>query len=197
MNTNLLLAKGIKLEYATLVWNVISCIPLIIFSRQQNSLALFGFGIDSVIEILASVIVIWQLKAAYNKRDEELAIKCIGVSFILLSVYIIIQAWLNFTSSSIPKPTIISIIWLMITALVMFSLANGKNRIGKKINNPVLLAESKVTVIDGLLAVSVLIGLVFVKYFGWKWMDTISSFVIVFYGMKEAIHAFKSINSNH
>jgi multisubunit Na+/H+ antiporter MnhG subunit len=126
MNTDHLLAKVVKLEYDTLGWNVVSCVPLIIFSRQQHSLALFGFGVDSVIEILASVIVIWQLKAAYNKRHEQLAVKCIGVSFILLSVYIIIQAWLNLTGSFSPKPTIVSIIWLLVTALVMFSLANGK-----------------------------------------------------------------------
>ncbi|QEM06624.1 cation transporter [Mucilaginibacter rubeus] len=182
---------GLKLEYATLAWNLISFIPMIMLSQAQNSLSLFGFGIDSLIEVLASVVVIWQLKAV-SKHNEQLAIKIIGVSFLLLSTYLIVQTFFGLHRQLAPQPSLITIFWLILTALVMFALAAGKQHFGRLLENPVLIAESKVTVIDGLLAVSVLTGLLFIKYLGWSWMDMASTVIIALYGFREAFHSFKS-----
>ena len=188
MNQNThLLKQGLLLEYGTLLWNIGGCGIVIFLALKANSLALFGFGIDSVIEILASVIVIWQLKAI-NKDKEKLAERMIGISFILLSLYILIQAYIAVTKQIHPQPSVLGIVFLVITALVMFFLAYGKKIVGKKLNNPVLIAEAKVTVIDGLLAVAVLIGLLLNAYFGLWWADTVASLVIVYYGVREAVH---------
>ncbi len=183
------LQKGLLLEYVTLGWNVIGCVIVIALAVKASSLSLFGFGIDSVIEIFASVVVIWQLRAI-NKIYEGLATKLIGVAFILLSLYIVTQVTFGLAHHSHASPSVDGIIWLTVTAIVMFLLAYGKKKVGQKIDNPVLIAESRVTVIDGLLAVSVLIGLLATTYLGWWWTDSAASLVIVFYGIKEALHAF-------
>ncbi|MCX6756081.1 MAG: cation transporter [Candidatus Nomurabacteria bacterium] len=133
------------------------------------------------------MVVIWQLKAI-NKNNEKLAERMIGVSFILLSIYILIEVYFSLTSGIHSQVSLLGGIWLFVTALVMFALAYGKSVVGKKLDNPVLKAESKVTVIDGLLATSVLVGLLLNAVFGLWWADAVASLVIVYYGIQEAIH---------
>jgi divalent metal cation (Fe/Co/Zn/Cd) transporter len=157
---------------------------------KAASLSLFGFGIDSVIEIFASVVVIWQLKSI-NKNREKFATKLIGIAFIVLSAYILIQALMALLNSKHSHPSLFGILWLFVTVIVMFALAYGKKKAGAVLQNSVLLAEAKVTIIDGLLAVSVLVGLLLSTYLGWWWADILSSLVIVFYGIREAVHVFR------
>lgn len=185
-----LLKQGLFLEYVTLGWNIIGCVIVIFLALKASSLSLFGFGIDSVIEIGASVVVIWQLKLI-NKDKEVFATKLIGVAFVLLSIYITAQAILAFIHKSHSLPSSFGMLWLLVTAIVMLSLAYGKKKIGTVLQNPVLLAEAKVTVIDGMLAVSVLVGLLLNVYLGWWWADILASLIIVFYGIREAVHVFK------
>lgn len=189
MDKNKLLKQGLLLEYTTLAWNIVGCIILLLVLKT-NSISLFGFGIDSAIEILASTVVIWQLKAI-NKDKEKLAEKMIGISFILLSIYILIEVYFSLTQRIHSQVSLLGGVWLFITAVAMFALAYGKSVVGKKINNPVLIAEAKVTVIDGLLAVSVLVGLVLNTYFGLWWADAVAGLVIVYYGLREASHTLK------
>jgi divalent metal cation (Fe/Co/Zn/Cd) transporter len=72
----------------------------------------------------------------------------------------------------------------------MFALAAGKARTGRALGNPVLLTEGRVTTIDGLLAVAVLVGLVLNAVFGWWWADPLTAFVLVYYALREAWHIF-------
>lgn len=189
MNTQKLLRRGLGLEYITLGWNVVGCV-ILLFLIKAPSLSLFGFGIDSAIEILASVIVVWQLKAV-NKDKEKLAEKMIGISFILLSIYILVEVYFSLIGKMHAAGSIVGIMWLALTAVAMFLLAYGKKKTGEALHNPVLQAESKVTLIDGLLATSVLVGLLLNVVFGLWWADAVASLVIVYYGICEAIHVLK------
>ena len=81
--------------------------------------------------------------------------------------------------------------WTALTAAVMFTLAAGKARTGAALDNPVLRTEGRVTLIDGLLALSVLIGLTLNATAGAWWADPVAGFVIVFYGIKEAVSIFR------
>lgn len=181
------LRKGLVLEYFTLAWNIVGCVVVLILALNASSLSLFGFGIDSVIEIFASVVVIWQLKSI-NKDKEQFASRLIGSAFVLLSLYILVQAIIAILDGTHAHSSAFGIVWLLLTGVVMFVLAYGKKKVGVALNNPVLLAEAKVTFIDGLLAVSVLVGLLLNACFGWWWADILASLVIVFYGIQEAIH---------
>ena len=185
-----LLKHGLALEYATLGWNVVGCGILILAALSARSVALFGFGIDSVIEIFASVIVVWQLRAAH-KRNEKTALKCIGTAFILLAVYLIVQSSLALIRGIHPKESLIGIVWLALTCLVMFALAHGKKKTGDALQHAVLQAEAKVTVVDGILAAIVLVSLLASSLFGIWWIDAIAGFVIAGYSIKEGLHAWK------
>src|SRR3954453_22402798 len=87
----LLLRRGLRLEYITLGWNVVGVIIVTIAATRAGSVALAGFALDSLIEISASIVVVWQLKGTAEER-ERLAMRLIGVAFLALAVYIAAQA---------------------------------------------------------------------------------------------------------
>jgi divalent metal cation (Fe/Co/Zn/Cd) transporter len=179
------------LEYATLGWNVVGCVIVLASAYAARSVALAGFGIDSVIEIFASVVVVWQLKAAGQQR-ERFAERLIGIAFLLLAVYIALQATIVLVTQFHPKTSQVGAAWLLLTVAAMFLLAYGKNRTGAALGNPVLQKESMVTVVDGILAASVLAGIALNATFGLWWADPLAGLVIVFYGAREGTHALLS-----
>ena len=87
-----LLQYGAMLEYATLFWNVVGTVVLIIAAIAASSVALAGFGVDSLIEIVASAVVVWQLKGDEGSGRERRALSVIAVAFVLLAIYIAIQS---------------------------------------------------------------------------------------------------------
>ena len=120
-----LLRRGPNLEYATLGWNLVGSVIVLAAATAARSVALAGFGLDSVIEILASAVVIWQLRGVDQGRERR-AMRIIGVAFIALSVYITIQSRYVLATSSHPDPSPVGIAWLALTVGVMFVLAAGK-----------------------------------------------------------------------
>ncbi len=172
------------LEYVTLAWNVVGCWIVLGAAYAARSVALVGFGIDSVIEIFASVIVVWQLKAI-KKDQEQLAERLIGVAFLLLAIYIALQSAIVLYAGFHPKTSSLGIIWLTLTVLAMLLLAHGKGQTGKALGNPVLQREARVTAIDGVLAGTVLMGIALNALFGLWWADPLAALVIVYYGVRE------------
>jgi divalent metal cation (Fe/Co/Zn/Cd) transporter len=170
-------------------WNVVGIVVLAYAALAARSVALAGFGLDSVVEIGASVVVLWELTDASKSRQTR-ALKRIGAAFMLLSLYIAVQSTVVLLTRYHPKHSLLGIGWTAVTALVMFTLAAGKARTGKELLNPVLQLEGRVTFVDGLLATAVLIGLVLNVVFHAWWADPLAGYVIVFYGVKESITIF-------
>lgn len=186
----MLLRRGLMLEYATLTWNVVGTTVLILAAVSVGSVALAGFGVDSLIEVVASAVVVWQLKGEAGSGRERRALRIIAIAFLLLAIYIAVQSVLTFASHSHPGHSTLGIVWLAVTVLAMFALAAGKRDTGKRLSNPVLKTEARVTVIDGALAAAVLAGVVLNAAFGWWWADPLSALVVLVYGLREARHAW-------
>jgi len=185
-----LLRRGLRLEYATLGWNVVGSVVVIAAAFAARSVALAGFGLDSLIEILASCVVVWQLKNEGHDRERR-ALRLIGVAFILLAVYIGAQSLYVLVAGFRPHQSLLGILWLALTAVAMFALAYGKSATGRELRNRVLETEARVTVIDGILAISVLVGLSLNAAAGWWWADPVAAFVIVYYGLREGRAALR------
>ena len=181
-----LLRRGFQLEWATLLWNVIGVGVLIFLVLGSRSVALLGFGLDSLIEIGASIVVLWELSGAGTRRQRR-ALGLIGVAFAALGIYIFVQSTFTLITHHHATVLIGSILWTAITDGVMFLLAAGKARVGRLLDNPVLRTEGRVTFIDGVLAVSVLIGVLCDAVFGWWWADSLAAYVIVFYAVRECL----------
>jgi divalent metal cation (Fe/Co/Zn/Cd) transporter len=191
-----LIKRGLLLEYLTLGWNVIGVIIVVAAAYMARSVALAGFGLDSLIEIFASIIVVWQLLGV-NQYREQLALRLIGTAFFALALYILAQISVTLLTQTHPAPSIAGILWLAATFIAMLLLAYGKHVTGKQLGNVVLMAEGYVTLIDAYLAGAVLIGLILNALFGWWWADPLASLVIVYYGIREGLHAWRDEEVQH
>ena len=185
-----LLRWGFGLEAITLAWNVVGVAVLAVAAVRARSVALGGFGLDSLIEIGASTVVIWELGGTGKARQRR-ALHAIGWMFIVLAVYLAIQSTWVLATRFHPHHSTVGIAWTAATALVMFALAAGKARVGSNLDNPVLRAEGRVTFVDGMLATAVLVGLVLNARVGWWWADPVAGYVILIYGLKEGLHAIR------
>ncbi|WP_031063737.1 cation transporter [Streptomyces sp. NRRL WC-3742] len=184
-----LLRRGFALEYTTLGWNVVGIVVLAVAAIGARSVALAGFGLDSLIEIGASTVVVRELSGSGEERQKR-ALRLIGIGFALLGLYLLAQSTFVLVSGFHPQHSPLGIAWTAVTAAVMFALAFGKARTGAALDNPVLRTEGRVTLIDGLLAVAVLLGLVLNATLGWWWADPAAGYVLVHYAAREVREIF-------
>ncbi len=175
---------GFVLEGTTLGWNVAGTAILLTSAVAARSVALGGFGLDSLIEIGASVVVIWELSGTDAQRRRR-ALRLIGVAFIVLGGYLTIQSSAVLALGFHGGTSRLGLVWTAVTALVMFALAYGKERTGRVLDNPVLRHEARVTLIDGVLA-SAVVGLALDATLGWWWADPVAAYVLVVYAIAEA-----------
>jgi divalent metal cation (Fe/Co/Zn/Cd) transporter len=184
-----LLRRGFALEFATLAWNVAGIVVLAIAAISARSVALAGFGLDSLIEIGASTVVIWELSGTGEQRQRR-GLRLIGYAFTALAAYLLVQSTVVLASGYHPRHSVLGIIWTSVTMPVMFALAAGKARTGRALGNPVLRTEGRVTMIDAILAGAVLAGLVLNAVLGWWWADPAAGYVLVFYAAREVREIF-------
>lgn len=179
-----LLRRGFVLEYATLGWNAAGIVVLAIAAIAARSVALAGFGLDSLIEIGASVVVIWELSGTGVQRQRT-ALRLTGGAFAALAVYLMVQSTVVLATGYHPRHSVLGIGWTAATAVAMFALAAGKASTGAALGNPVLTTEGRVTLMDGILAAAVLVGLVLNAAAGWWWADPAAGYVLVYYAARE------------
>jgi divalent metal cation (Fe/Co/Zn/Cd) transporter len=180
-----LLRRGFALQWITLGWNVVGIGVLAGAAIAARSVALAGFALDSLIEIGASAVVIWQLSGSGEDRQRR-ALRLIGIAFVLLAAYLALQSTWVLVSEHHARHSPAGMAWTAITAAVMFALAHGKARTGAVLDNPVLRTEGRVTLIDGILALAVLLALVLNAAAGWWWADPVAAYVLVYYAVREA-----------
>jgi len=183
-----LLRRGRLLETATLGWNVVGVFVLAVAAIEARSVALAGFGLDSLIEIGASTVVLWELADIAQERRQR-AMRLIGFAFVGLAVYLAIQSTVVLALGFHPRHSLLGIVWTGVTAVVMFALAAGKSKTGSALGNPVLSAEGRITMIDGILATAVLVGLILNAILGWWWADPLAGYVLLYYAVREAWEA--------
>ena len=160
-------------------------VVLAVATAEARSVALFGFGLDSLIEIGASTVVLWELAGTAHDRQRR-ALRLIGWAFVALAGYLVVQSTVVLAAGYRSHHSLLGIGWTALTAAVMFALAAGKARTGAALDNPVLQTEARVTTVDAILACAVLAGLVLNAALGWWWADPIAGYVLVFYALREA-----------
>ena len=161
---------------------------LAVAAVEARSVALAGFGLDSLIEIGASTVVLWELADVDHERRHR-AMRLIGFAFVGLAIYLAIQSTVVLALGFHPRHSPLGVVWTGVTAVVMFALAAGKANTGAALGNPVLSAEGRITMIDGILATAVLVGLVLNAALGWWWADPLAGYVLLYYAVREAREA--------
>src|SRR5439155_22934791 len=120
-----LLRRGFALEYATLAWNVAGIVVLAIAAISARSVALAGFALDSLIEIGASTVVIWELSGTGEDRQRR-GLRLIGYAFAALAVYLLVQSTVVLATGHHPRPAAPGIGWTAVPAAELLPLAAGK-----------------------------------------------------------------------
>jgi divalent metal cation (Fe/Co/Zn/Cd) transporter len=179
-----LLRRGLALEYVTLAWNVAGIAVLAVAAIAARSVALAGFGLDSLIEIGAPTVVIWELSGTGEARQRR-GLRLIGYAFAALAIYLLVQSTVVLACGYHPRHSVAGIVWTALTAAVTFALAAVRRAPAGRWITPVLQTEGRVTLIDAILATAVLLGLVLNAALGWWWADPAAGYVLVLYAARE------------
>src|SRR5665648_949251 len=192
--------RGLLLEYFTIGYNVIEAIISMAFGSMANSIALVGFGLDSIVESLSGLVLIWRLRQHQKiteeeeERFEKKAMKFIAISFLVLALYVLFQSVKKLLFQEIPNPSLPGIIIAIASIVVMPTLTLQKYRIGKKINSKALIADSKETLACFFLSLALLLGLGLNYLLGFWQADPIVGIIIVVFLLREGIESWKESN---
>lgn len=165
-----LFKKALFLEYITIAWNIIEGLSAILIGLMTGSVSLMAYGLESSVEVFASGVTVWSLKKIEGERQKS-ALKMIGIAYLAVSLYIFIDALRSLLENHHAERSFLGIILVVILAFAMGILGIAKRKVGKKLQNSVVLADAKFTLIDAALSLTVLVGLIFNTLFGWWWMD--------------------------
>lgn len=181
--------RALQLEYATIGWNAGEAVFTITLGVIAGSLALIGFGTDSIIEIFASSVVVWHMRPGHEAASDARtarALRLVAVAFALLAVVLAFAAVRDLVTQRRAGESVVGIAYLAVTAVVMFGLAIAKHRLARRIGSAPLRSEATMTFLDGILSVATLSGLALNATVGWWWADPAAALVVAVAAGREA-----------
>ena len=182
MKESIILSK--KLIVFTICYNLLEGVFALYFGVESNSTTLLSFGLDSFIEIFASIIAIWGISST-NKKVHDRAEKLIAYSFLVLIVFILAKSALDFLNTNKPEVSIYGIIIACVSIFVEGPLGYRKLKLGKELNNKVIIAEAKETLFCLNLSVLVLVGVGVNYFFGLWYFDPVAALFMIPWLFKE------------
>jgi divalent metal cation (Fe/Co/Zn/Cd) transporter len=181
--------RGFWLEYASMTWMMVEAGVAITAGVIASSIALVGFGLDSVIELFSAGIVIWQLRGDGEERETR-AVRLIGVTFFALAAYLAAESIHDLVSHARPEQSVAGLAVTAAALLVMPGLAIAKRRTGQALGNHTLIADSAETAFCAITSAAALIGLGLNAWLGWWWADPAAALVIAALAVKEGMEAW-------
>jgi len=181
--------RALRLEYATIVWNIGEAVLTISLGAVAASLALIGFGTVSIVEVFASGVVVWHLLPGHevdSPSRTRLALRLTAAAFLILGIALAVGAIHDLTSGRRACESPWGIAYLAVTALVMFGLAYVKRRTAEGLGSAPLRSEATMTFLDGVLSTATLIGLALNAYAGWWWADPAAALLVAIAALNEA-----------
>lgn len=175
--------KGKLLEYATVGYNIFEGLIAVGAGVMAGSVALVGFGFDSIIEVISGLTLIWRLHADVDEemreRVEQRALRIVGVSFLLLAAYVALDAGKALIRREPPDESIVGIVLAAVSLVVMPLLVRAKRRVAAAINSKALDADAMQTALCTYLSAILLGGLLLNALAGWWWADPVAALVMV------------------
>jgi divalent metal cation (Fe/Co/Zn/Cd) transporter len=182
--------RAVRLAWATIAWNVVEAIVAIAAGLAANSIALVGFGLDSTVEVMSAMVIVWQFRGLAEDRERR-ALKLIAVSFIGLAAYVAVQAIVDLVGTSRPESSPVGIGLAIASLVVMPLLARAKRRTGNAMGSVTVVADSNQTKLCAYLSAILLGGLVLNATFGWWWADPIAALAIAALAVNEGREAWR------
>lgn len=173
--------RALRLEWGTNAWNTMEVFVTVGLGVAAGSLALVAFGLDSLVELFASMVVIWHLRRAGEDVDGSRtlrALRLIAGAFWVLCAYLLVAGGRSLALHEVPGHSPAGIAYLAVTACVMFGLANAKKRIAREIKSDPLGHEASMTYLDSGLSIGILAALATSMGLGWWWTDAAAAIAV-------------------
>jgi divalent metal cation (Fe/Co/Zn/Cd) transporter len=182
--------RAFRLEYLTIGWNVLEAIVAVAAGIAASSIALIGFGLDSLIEVFAASVVVWHLRGVSEGREQR-ALRLIAVSFFVLAAYVVVEVVRDLIVGAEAAESTVGIALAAVSLVVMPLLAIAKRRTAKRMGSATLLADSTETLLCSYLSAILLAGLLLNAAVGRWWADSLAALGIAFLAAREGIEAWR------
>nr|WP_246136631.1 cation transporter [Leekyejoonella antrihumi] len=176
---------------ATISYNIVEAVVAIAAGAAASSVALIGFGLDSIIEVTSSAAVAWQFAGKEPRTREATALRIIAWSFFALAAYVTADAGMSLASGSHARHSLPGLILAALSLLLMPLLSYGQRRTGRELASRSAVADSKQTLLCTYLSAVLLVGLALNWLLGWSWADPVVALVIAAVALKEGRSALR------
>ena len=174
------LRHGRKLEYFTIGWNMVEAGVAIGAGWFAGSIALVGFGVDSLIESLSGSVLLWRLfSPTHDESREKIALKLVGISFLILAAYVTFEAVKSLLAHEPPQTSFVGIGLSVVSLIIMPLLAHAKRQSASNLGSRAMKADSRQTDLCAFLSAILLGGLALNALFGWWWADPVAALIMV------------------
>lgn len=187
---------ALRLSIMTIIWNVIAGGAALSAAAAIGSLSLAGFGINAALDSVASAALVWRFRAeakdpTRGHRLETMALRIVGATLIIVSVYVAWRSIGSLSSHASPDPSIAAVLVAGLSVLVLPALAWGKLRLGARLGSKALKADGVLTAMGATLAALTLLGLVLDAMFAWWWSDAGAALIMSGLLFREGVLAFR------
>jgi divalent metal cation (Fe/Co/Zn/Cd) transporter len=190
-----LVRRGRRLEYFTIAWNSLEGLVAILSGLIAGSIALVGFGFDSLIEVTSGAALLWRLSADANEekreRIEAVTLRIVGVCFITLTFYVSYESITALLRRESPERSAPGIVLAAVSLIVMPLLARAKRRVARGINSCAMFADARQTDFCIYLSAILLGGLLLNALLGWWWADPVAALIMAPIIGKEGVEALR------
>jgi divalent metal cation (Fe/Co/Zn/Cd) transporter len=201
VNPSSLIKRGRRLEYFTIAYNSLEGLIAVVAGLFAGSIALIGFGFDSVIEVCSGAALLWRLQAQLNVRKrarlEAITLRIVGGCFLALAAYISYDSIVSLTWAENPAPSRVGIALAVVSLITMPVIAREKRQVALGIGSAALRADARQTEFCAYLSAILLGGLALNALFGWWWADPLAALAMIPVILKEGFDAFRGKTCCH
>ena len=185
--------RAIRLEYFTVGWNIIEAVVALAAGSRASSIALIGFGLDSIIEMISGLTLLWRFKqqSLEERHAESRALRVVGFTFFALAAYVGYEAATDLWFRRAAEFSLPGLILAALSLAIMPVLAVAKRRLARALHSRALAADSMETLLCSYLSATVLAGLALNGLFGWWWADPVAGVAIAGFMIYEGVEAWR------
>ena len=179
------------LAAASVSYNLVEAVIAITAGVVAGSVALVGFGLDSIVEVSSGLIILWQFRHPLPESRERMALRLMAVSFLALAAYVAVESVRALVGGHAPEPSPVGIALAAASLAIMPFLSWAQRRTGRALGSNAVVADSTQTLLCTYLSAVLLVGLVLNATLGWHWADPIAGLVIAAVAAKEGRDAWR------
>lgn len=198
-----LIKSALILSFITIFYNIAEGVISVIFGMDDETLALFGFGVDSFVEVISGIGILHMvLRMKYSKvetRDEfeKTALRITGFAFYLLTAGLVVGSAINIIQDAKPETTVVGIIISVISIATMYFLMNAKLKVGKEMKSDAIIADANCTKTCFYLSFLLLASSGLYEIFQIGYIDALGSLGIAYFAFKEGRESFEKVRSGN